>query len=134
MLYYSKLLTFFCFSDEDINKEEEDGDEEGWERVDVDDDDDDDNKGIMPKKNASPSPRTPGKTATTASKKTPPQSVASLEKDMKTMSVAAGPSKFVPFNFNHRYILCTPAMTYLEDGSRQVYLRLPREHAGSRKL
>jgi hypothetical protein len=98
----------FCFSDEDINEDKEDGDEEGWERVDVDDNDD---KEIMPKKDASPSPCTPGMTATTASKKTPPQSVASLEKDMKTMLVAAGPSKFVHFNFNHRYILCATATT-----------------------
>jgi hypothetical protein len=40
---------------------------------------------------------------------------------MKTMLVAAGPSKFVPFNFNHRYILFVLATTYLEDGSCQVY-------------
>jgi hypothetical protein len=119
MLHYSKLLTFFCFSDKDINKDKEDGDEDGWEQVDVNNDDDD--KEIMSKKDSSPSPCMPGKTATTASKKTPPQSVASLEKDIKTMSVAAGPSKFVPFNFNHRYILWVPATTYLDDGSRQVY-------------
>jgi hypothetical protein len=39
---------------------------------------------------------------------------------MKTMSVADAP-KFVPFNFNHRYILCAPVTIYLEDGTRQVY-------------
>ena len=118
VLYYSKLLRFFCFSDEDtIGKDEDDEDDNGWERIDVVDDEDDEE---MPKNEASPSPRTPGKTSTAAKKKTP--SVATLEKDMKTMSVAAGPtSKFVPFNFNHRYILCAAETTYLDDGCRQVY-------------
>ena len=104
-----------CFSDEEaINKDGEDGDEEGWEQVDVDET----NK-EMAKKEASPAPRTtPGKTATTPPKKT--QAVASIKKDMKTMSMANGP-KFVPFNFTHRFMLTAPVTTYLEDGSRQVY-------------
>jgi len=34
--------------------------------------------------------------------------------------MANGP-KFVPFNFTHRFMLTAPVMTYLEDGSRQVY-------------
>ena len=104
-----------CFSDEDINEDGEDGDEEGWEQVDVDEEA---NK-EMAKKEASPAPRTtPGKTATTPPKKT--QAVASIKKDMKTMSMANGP-KFVPFNFTHRFMLTAPVTTYLEDGSRQVY-------------
>ena len=88
-----------CFSDEDdINEDVEDGDEEGWEQVDVDE-----AKEEMAKKEASPAPRTtPGKTATTPPKKT--QAVASIEKDMETMSMANGP-KFVPFNFTHRFML-----------------------------
>ena len=105
-----------CFSDEDINEGREDGDEEGWEQVDVDEADEE-----MAKKEGSPAPRTPGKTATTrppSSKKT--QAVASIEKDMKNMSMAIGP-KFVPFNFTHRFMLTAPVTTYLEDGSRQVY-------------
>ncbi len=73
----------------------------------------------MTKKEASPAPRTmPGKTATTPPKKT--QAVASIEKDMKTMSMANGP-KFVPFNFTHGFMLTAPVTTYLEDGSCQVY-------------
>jgi hypothetical protein len=60
----------------------------------------------------------PGKTANTPPKKT--QAVASIKKDMNTMSMANGP-KFVPFNFTHRFMLTTPVTTYLEDGSRQVY-------------
>ena len=106
-----------CFSDEEtINEDGEDGDEEaGWEQVDVVEA----NK-EMAKKEASPAPArtTPGKTATTPPKKT--QAVASIEKDMKTMSMANGP-KFVPFNFSHRFMLTAPVTTYLEDGSRQVY-------------
>ena len=88
-----------CFSDEEaINKDGEDGDEEGWEQVDVEAHEE------MAKKEASPAPArtTPGKTATTPPKKT--QAVASIEKDMKTMSMANGP-KFVPFNFTHRFML-----------------------------
>ncbi len=101
------------FSDENINKDgkEEDGKDRS-EQVDVD-------KAEIAKKEASPAPRAPGKTGTT----TPPkktQSVASIEKDMKTLLVAAGPN-FVPFNFNHRYMLTAPVMTYLEDGSHQVF-------------
>ena len=98
-----------CFSDEDINEGGEDGDEEGWEQVDVDEADEE-----MAKKEA----HTTGKTATTPTKKT--QAVASIEKDMKTMSMANGP-KFVSFNFNHRFMLTAPVTGYLEDGSRQVY-------------
>ncbi len=75
-----------CFSDEDINEDGEDGDEEGWEQVDVDEANEE-----MAKKEPSPAPcTTPGKTATTPPKKT--QAVASIEKDMKTLSMANGPS------------------------------------------
>jgi hypothetical protein len=105
------------FSDEKINEDEEDGDEDDWEQVDVNDAEDDDEE--MAKKEASPAPRTPGKGATT----TPPkktQAVTSIEKGMKTMSMANGP-KFVSFNFNHRFMLTAPVTTYLEDGTRQVY-------------
>jgi hypothetical protein len=105
-----------CFSDEEtLNEDGEDRDEEGWEQVDVDEQADEE----MAKKEASPAPRTPGKTATTRPpKKT--QAVASIEKDMKTMSMANGP-KFVSFNLTHRFMLTAPVTTYLEDGSRQVY-------------
>jgi hypothetical protein len=97
---------------EDDSEEDREEEDSGWEQVEVD-------EAEMAKKEASPSPapRMPGKT-TLAPKKT--QSIASIEKDMKTMSVADAP-KFVPFNFNHRYILCTPMTSYLEDGTHQVY-------------
>jgi hypothetical protein len=116
--YYSIVHSCFTrqpshasfFSDEDVieDNSEEDGEEKWWEQVDFD-------EAEMAKKEASPSPapRTPGKT-TPAPKKT--QSIASIEKDMKTMLVADAP-KFVPFNFNHRYILCAPLTSYLEDGT-----------------
>jgi hypothetical protein len=105
-----------CFSDEEINKDGEDRDEEEeWEQVDVEEANEE-----MTKKGASPAPRTtPGKTATTTTpKKT--QAIASIDKDMKDMSMANGP-KFVPFNFTHRFMLTAPVTTYLEVGSRQVY-------------
>ena len=77
-----------CFSDEDINEGREDGDEEGWEQVDLDEADKE-----MAKKEGYPAPRTPGKgkTATTRPpKKT--QAVASIETDMKTSRWQMGPS------------------------------------------
>ncbi len=101
------------FSDEDINEDgKEEDSKEGWEQIDV-------NKAEMSKKEASPATCTPGKTGTT----TPPkktQSVVSIKKDMKTLSMVAGP-QFVHFNFNHKYMLPAPVITYLEDGSCQIY-------------
>ncbi len=123
VLYYSKLLRFFCFSDKDtISKDKDDNNNNnnnGEKIVAVDNKNDEER---MPRNEASLSPCTPGKTSIAAAKKKTPPVVATLEKDMKTMSVAAGPtSKFVPFNFNHRYIICMTETTYLDDGCHQVY-------------
>ncbi len=102
------------FSDEGINEDgkEEDGKDE-WEQVDID-------EAEMAKKEASPAPCMPGKKTVTATPPKRTQSVASIEKDMKTLLVVAEP-KFVPFNFNHRYMITAPVTTYLEDRSHQVY-------------
>ena len=73
----------------------------------------------MAKKEASPpAPHMPGKTGTSSLKKT--QAVASVEKDMKTMSMADRPN-FVSLNFSHRFMLTAPVTTYLKNRPHQVY-------------
>jgi hypothetical protein len=71
----------------------------------------------MAKKDASsPAPCMPGKTPP---KKAPP--IASIEKDMRSMSVSAPPSRFSCFDFNQKFMRIASDTTYLEDGTRQVY-------------
>ncbi len=85
-----------------------------WEQVDASEYAD------MPKEKASAAPHTPGKTPP---KKPESAGVASIEKGMGTMSVAAPPApKFASFNFDHRYMMTAPVTTYLKDGERQVYI------------
>jgi hypothetical protein len=60
-----------------------------------------DNKMAKTKEVGAPAPRTPGKTPP---KKAPP-TVTSINKDMKIMSVAAVPPKFVRFNFNQLFMI-----------------------------
>jgi hypothetical protein len=71
----------------------------------------------MAKKDASsPAPRTPGKTPP---QKAPP--IASIKKNMKSMSVSAPPSRFSCFDFNQNFMRIASDMTYFEDGTHQVY-------------
>jgi hypothetical protein len=71
----------------------------------------------MAKKDApSPAPRTPGKTPP---KKAPP--IASIKKDMKSMSASAPPSRFSCFDFHQKFMRITSDTTYLKDGTHQVY-------------
>jgi hypothetical protein len=72
----------------------------------------------MAKKDASsPAPCTPRKTPP---KKAPP--IASIKKEMTSMSVSAPPSRFSCFDFNQKFMRIGSDTTYLEDGTRQVYL------------
>ena len=67
---------------------------------------------------SSPAPRTPRKTP--PKKETP---IASIKKDMKSMSVSSSsaPPKYSCFDFNQKFMRIASDMTYLEDGTRQVY-------------
>jgi hypothetical protein len=76
----------------------------------------DEDKKMAKKDASSPAPCTPGKTPP---QKAPP--IASIEKDMKSMSVSAPPSRFSRFNFNQKFMRIASDTTYLEDGMRQVY-------------
>jgi hypothetical protein len=53
-------------------------------------------------------------------KKVPP-TVASIKKEMKTMSVAAANPKFIRFNFNQQFMIIGTNTTYLKDGLCHVY-------------
>jgi hypothetical protein len=64
-----------------------------------------------------PAPRTPGKTSPPKA----PSTVASNQKGVKTMSVAAAHPKFVCFNFNLRFMMIGTNTSYLKDGLRQFY-------------
>jgi hypothetical protein len=97
------------YLDEDV--EEEDNDTDLKEIV------FENNKMTKTKEVGAPAPNTPEKTPPRKA----PATVASIAKDMKTMSVAAVPPRFIHFNFNQRFMMTVTNTTYLEDGLCQVY-------------
>jgi hypothetical protein len=106
------------YLDEDIEEEEDkDKDNDKVKDTDLKEIAFEDNKMVKTKEVRAHSPCTPGKTPP---QKAPP-TVASTEKEMKTMSVAAAHHKLVRFNFNQRFMMIGTNTTYLEDGSCQVY-------------
>jgi hypothetical protein len=97
------------YLDEEDNEDKDTGLEALFEEEDED-------KKMAKRDASSPAPHMPGKTPP---KKAPP--IASIKKDMKSMSVSAPPSRFSCFDFNQKFMRIASDTTYLKDGMHQVY-------------